>query len=136
MRDRLQGWAVRSLQSFSFVGLVVAALFFAASLTPSLLPRNYIVEGLLAGFSIAFGYGIGVALVKLCLFLGIREPSARVQRITRWIPVIAVMIIVATFIWRMTYWQNSIRELMELEPWRRRIGSGCRQSHLDWRCRW
>ncbi len=116
MRDRLQGWAVRYLQSFSFVGLVVAALFFAASLTPSLLPRNYIVEGLLAGFSIAFGYGIGVAIVNLCLFLGIREPSARVQRITRWIAVVAVMIIVATFIWRMTYWQNSIRELMELEP--------------------
>ncbi len=42
-------------QSFSYIGLVIAALFFSASVTPSLLPRPYYVQGLLSGFAIAIG---------------------------------------------------------------------------------
>lgn len=36
-------------RSFSFVGLMMAGLFFAASVTPSLLPRTYVVQGILSG---------------------------------------------------------------------------------------
>jgi uncharacterized membrane protein len=39
--------------SFSFVGLVVATFFFAESLTPSLLPRNFAVQGVLSGVALA-----------------------------------------------------------------------------------
>jgi uncharacterized membrane protein len=116
MRERIQGWFVRFLRSFSFVGLIVGTLFFAASLTPSLLPRHYVVEGLLAGFSLAVGYGLGVALTHLYLFLGFRAPSAGVQRVAKWITVMAVAIMAITFLWRMTFWQNSIRVLMDLDP--------------------
>ena len=116
MKQWLQRWMLNYARSFSFVGLVVAILLFAASLTPSLLPRHYLAEGLLAGFSIAFGYAIGVAIENLHLFLGLPVPSARVQRIAKRIIVIAVAIVFVTFLWRMTYWQNSIRVLMEMAP--------------------
>ena len=36
--------------------------FFAASVTPSLLPREFIVQGIESGFALAIGYGVGVFL--------------------------------------------------------------------------
>ena len=56
----LQSYLKRYSASFSFVGLVFATLLFAASLSPSLLPRPYLVQGLLSGLSTAVGYGVGV----------------------------------------------------------------------------
>lgn len=100
--------------SFSFVGLIFATLFFAASVTPSLLPRNYMVQGLLSGFSLAIGYGVGVALLYFYQFLELREPSGKTQRVLKWGVVGMVALVFVTFVWRMTYWQNSIRELMEM----------------------
>ena len=36
------------------------ALFFCLSLTPSLLPRDWLFQGLIGGINAAIGYGIGV----------------------------------------------------------------------------
>ena len=60
--SRLLRMLRRYQASLSYVGLVVATLFFAASLSPSLLPRHFAVQGLLSGLAIAVGYGMGVAL--------------------------------------------------------------------------
>ena len=51
--------------SLSTCGLILGTLFFGASLTPSLLPRSYLTQGVLSGFSLAAGYGIG----ELCRWL-------------------------------------------------------------------
>ncbi|MCD0462779.1 alpha/beta hydrolase [Roseiconus lacunae] len=102
--------------SFSFVGLSVAGLFFAASVTPSLLPRTFVVQGILSGFSLAIGYGVGLAGLFSYQFLGLREPEGRVQVIAKRITVVLVAVVFIGFIWRMTAWQNSIRELMQMEP--------------------
>ena len=101
--------------SFSFVGLSVAALFFASSVTPSLLPRTYLTQGVLSGFALAIGYGVGVAGVWMYQFLELREPAGRVQSISKRLTVGVVAILFIGFIWRMTFWQNSIRELMGME---------------------
>ncbi len=113
---RLQTWSLDYGRSFSFIGLVFAALFFAASVTPSLLPRHYAVQGLLSGFSIASGYGVGVALVHLFCFLELPEPSEAKQWTLKRLIVAVVAIVFVAFVWRMTFWQNSIRVLMELPP--------------------
>ena len=36
------------------------ALFFCLSLTPSLLPRDWLFQGLIGGINAAIGYGVGV----------------------------------------------------------------------------
>lgn len=113
---RLQAAQTRFCASFSYVGLAVAALFFAGSLSPSLLPRNFVVQGLLSGFALAVGYGVGVLLVWLWLFLEIPRPSDKRQRIARWITTVTVALVAVSFLWRATVWQNSIRQLMEMEP--------------------
>ncbi|KUI32905.1 hypothetical protein AU196_11330 [Mycobacterium sp. IS-1742] len=43
-----------------FTGAAVGALFFCLSLTPSLLPRGWLFQGLIGGLNAAIGYGIGV----------------------------------------------------------------------------
>lgn len=113
---RLKKLFLRYVRSFSFIGLVFATLFFSASVTPSLLPRNIVFQGLLSGFAIAVGYGIGVGLLHIYEFFQVPEPSLPVQRKLKWIIVGIVTIIFVDFLRRMTYWQNSLRELMEMEP--------------------
>jgi uncharacterized membrane protein len=112
----LTDWFARGWRSFSFVGLATAALFFAASLSPSLLPRHFAVQGLLSGFALAVGYGVGVFGVWLWLYLEFREPSERTQFLAKRITAVAVTVVAASFLWREVVWQNSIRALMGMEP--------------------
>ena len=46
----------------SYGGGVGAIVFFGFSLTPSLLPRSPLLQGLVSGVSIAVGYGVGALL--------------------------------------------------------------------------
>src|SRR4051794_15831355 len=43
-------------------GSAFAVLFFCASLTPSLLPRAWYLQGIVSGLTAAIGYGAGAAL--------------------------------------------------------------------------
>ena len=52
-------WAWR-LVRLDFVGVAFGALFFCLSMTPSLLPRDWLFQGLIGGINAAIGYGIGV----------------------------------------------------------------------------
>jgi len=113
---RLKEWFLDYGRSFSFFGLVVATLFFSLSVTPSLLPRPLVFQGLLSGFAIAFGYGIGVGLLAIYSYLEIPSPPESVQRKLKPITVIVVAAVFVYFLWQMTYWQNSLRALMEMEP--------------------
>lgn len=103
-------------RSFSFVGLVFAGLFFAASVTPSLLPRQFLFQGLLSGFAIAMGYGIGESLAMLFQFLEIPPPPKRFQGKLKVCIAISVTLLFVYFLRQMTFWQNSLRALMEMEP--------------------
>jgi uncharacterized membrane protein len=47
-----------------FVGVGFGALFFCLSLTPSLLPRDWLFQGLIGGINAAIGYGLGVVVGK------------------------------------------------------------------------
>ena len=114
VRESCEIFARQYWQSFSFVGLTLATLFFSASVTPSLLPRHFVFQGLLSGFSIALGYGFGVLLVLVYRYLDFRMPSERIQWIARRVTSVIVGIAYVAFLWRMTSWQNSIRELMEM----------------------
>lgn len=111
-----QSLVARFWKSFSFVGLAVATLLFAASLAPSLLPRHFLTQGLLSGFALAIGYGVGVFLVWLWNFLEIPHPTDNVQAVSKRVTTVLVALTAGGFLWRATVWQNSIRALMEMEP--------------------
>jgi uncharacterized membrane protein len=46
-------------------GVTFGTLFFCTSLTPSLLPRPWLAQGLISGVALALGYGIGSAAGRL-----------------------------------------------------------------------
>ena len=52
-------WAWGQLR-LDFAGVAVGALFFCLSLTPSLLPRDWLFAGLIGGINSSIGYAIGV----------------------------------------------------------------------------
>jgi uncharacterized membrane protein len=95
-------------------GTLLALLFFAASLTPSLMPRSYLVQGLLSGICAATGYVIGVFLSWLWRYLELPWLS-RHALLLRAFTLIAAIIIAAIFLWHAVGWQNSIRSLWQME---------------------
>lgn len=110
------GWAIRILGSFSIPGLILATFFFAASLTPSLIPRSDEVQGILSGFSLAAGYALGVFFHWLWSYLELPEPHRRTHSILVLIAGGGAVVIVLAFLWQATEWQNTLRELMDQEP--------------------
>src|SRR5262245_10542630 len=102
--------------SFSTCGLLLGTLFFAASLTPSLLPRSYLTQGVLSGLSLAAGYGIGVFGDWLWAYLELPLPEGHLPRLAKLAAAVTSAIVASIFLWQAVRWQNSIRELMNLEP--------------------
>ncbi len=58
-RHAVLTWAW-SLVRLDFVGVAFGTVFFCLSLTPSLLPRDWVFQGLIGGINAAIGYAIGV----------------------------------------------------------------------------
>lgn len=99
----------------SIVGLLVGTLFFAFSLTPSLLPRPFLVQGVLSGLSFAAGYGLGVAVMFIWRYLQLPVARGRTVLAAKIVAAIAIVLIAVSFLWQASNWQNSIRALMGLE---------------------
>ncbi|WP_246666009.1 alpha/beta-hydrolase family protein [Aquamicrobium sp. LC103] len=112
----LPSWLFAPARTLSVVGILLGTLFFAASLTPSLLPRAPLMQGVLSGCSFAAGYGIGVFSRWLWTYMGFRLPNARFRTNITWLAGAACAVIVLIFLWREAEWQNSVRTLMGLEP--------------------
>jgi uncharacterized membrane protein len=109
-------WITRFLSSLSITGVLLGTLLFAASLTPSLLPRTYVMQGILCGFCFAAGYGIGVFLHWLWSYMQLPEPHRDHHRGARFVIALLCLVIAGAVLWQAAEWQNSIRRLMELMP--------------------
>ncbi|SHE51757.1 Uncharacterized membrane protein [Microbulbifer donghaiensis] len=101
--------------SFSIPGLVLGAVFFALSLTPSLIPRSDLVQGGICGLSFTAGYAVGVFGSWLWRYLGLPTPVDRVRRLLLWSAVAVCALLLLAFLLRANHWQNSVRALMGLE---------------------
>jgi uncharacterized membrane protein len=62
-RHPLLTWAW-GLVRLDFGGVALGAVFFCLSLTPSLLPRDWLFAGLIGGINASIGYGIGAFIGK------------------------------------------------------------------------
>jgi uncharacterized membrane protein len=106
----------RQLLSLSGVGLMLGALFFAAALTPTLIPRSYLTQGVLAGGCFAIGYLSGVLWRRLWHYLELPEPSARARSIANALVAVGCLLVVIVSLGRTAEWQNSIRTVMKMAP--------------------
>lgn len=108
-------WILEAVTRFSYLGLLLGGLFLAASLTPSLIPRNFVFQGVLAGVCFAIGYSLGVLIRWLWQFFELPEPRDSPLMITKGVITAAVILLMVYSLRSSFGWQNSIRELMGME---------------------
>lgn len=103
-------------RSLSGVGIAVGTLFFAASLTPSLIPRTYVMQGILGGVAFGAGYGIGVLWRWLWHYLELPEPKDRLRSQANLAVGIICFAAAVVALYFAAGWQNSVRTVMDMEP--------------------
>lgn len=118
-RHPLLEWAW-GLVRLDFVGAAVGTLFFCLSLTPSLLPRDWLFAGLIGGINAAIGYGLGVAVGKLFRRLVLRRktwwpPSKRVLWVLKATTVVASVAACLVIVVPAAAWQRQVSALMGIE---------------------
>ena len=111
-RQRLRDRIERAVRRFSVTGLVVALAFYCFSLTPSLIPRAWLYQGVITGICVVVGYGFGVLLQWLFVKIGFRvswRPAH--SRQIRWVLLALTAVLMLVFLVLGVRWQNEIRVL-------------------------
>ncbi len=98
------------------LGLLIGTIFFCVSLTPSMMPRDPLMQGLLGGVLAVIGYEAGRALVWIWRFAEIPEWPDKVQRLARIVITAGSAIAIIICLWKASGWQNVTRLVVGLEP--------------------
>jgi uncharacterized membrane protein len=100
------------LRHYTFFGTAVGLIFVWLSLTPSLLPRGPLFQGVVSGAAGAIGYGLGVFGVWLVRYMRSKETSPPAPR-WAWLALVVVGIIgqVLAIIY-FHVWQDDVRDFM------------------------
>lgn len=100
------------LRRYTFTGTAVALVFLWFSLTPSLLPRGPLFQGLVSGAAGAIGYAIGVFAVWLVRYMGSKDSSPPAPG-WAWIGLLVVGVVgQILMIIYFHIWQDEVRDLM------------------------
>jgi uncharacterized membrane protein len=115
-RPASRPWWVRR---YTFTGTAVGLIFIWFSMTPSLLPRTALFQGLVSGVSGAIGYGLGVFSVWLVRYMRSKDssPPAPLWAWKALVPIGVVGMVVMAI--RFHVWQDQVRDLMGV-------------THLEW----
>ncbi|MFF2088724.1 alpha/beta hydrolase [Nocardia sp. NPDC058176] len=117
------GVLVRRLEDvidLNYPGLLLATLFFALSVTPSLVPRDWLFQGLISGINAAIGYGLG-CLLEWLFRRWVRDripmagPQGRVRYAIKATLVGACALTAALMLVQSARWQREITSLMGME---------------------
>jgi len=101
---------------WSSLGLVLGFLFLAFSLSPSLVPRPFMLQGVASGIALSIGYAVGLGIMALWQFLELPEFRAKALWVSKVVAAVGVGLVVLHFYANATLWQNSVRNLMDMEP--------------------
>ncbi|HEX3548411.1 MAG TPA: alpha/beta-hydrolase N-terminal domain-containing protein, partial [Mycobacterium sp.] len=99
------------LRHYTFTGTAVGLIFLWLSITPSLLPRGPLFQGIVSGAAGAIGYGLGVFAVWLVRYMRSKETSPPAPR---WALIALVVVGIIGQILMIIYfhlWQDEVRDL-------------------------
>jgi uncharacterized membrane protein len=100
------------LRHYTFFGTAVGLVFVWFSMTPSLLPRGPLFQGLVSGAAGAIGYGLGVFGVWLVRYMRSKESTPPAPRKALIVLVIVGVIGQILMIIYFHVWQDEIRDKM------------------------
>jgi len=106
---------VSFLAGASAGGLVVGALLFCLSLTPSMVPRSPVLQGALGGLAFSIGYAFWIATCRIGRWLEIGALPPTISRYGTALVTGLAVCTVGVCLWRSATWQNSIRRTWGLE---------------------
>ncbi|MGU3401255.1 alpha/beta hydrolase [Brucellaceae bacterium D45D] len=114
----MRGSAIAFLRKASFcaTGLAFGTLFFSMALTPSLIPRTPLIQGLLCGLLFAIGYGIGVLSTALWRYLELPALQGRQRIALKTITSTICLAICVAALASSADWQNAVRAAMQMPP--------------------
>ncbi|SNT18049.1 alpha/beta hydrolase [Rhodococcoides kyotonense] len=96
--------------------LFPAVVFFAFSMTPSLLPRVWYLQGVATGISVATGYGLGCLLLWIGRACGLKPTwSDRTKRYGWWALAAVTVVVVPLFLVLGSWWQEIVRGIVEID---------------------
>jgi uncharacterized membrane protein len=100
------------LRRYTFTGTAMGLVFLWLSMTPSLLPRGPLFQGLVSGVSGAIGYALGVFAVWLVRYMRSKDTSPPAPRIA-WIVLVGAGVAgtVLMIVW-FHAWQDAVRDLV------------------------
>ena len=111
---------VWSLVRLDLVGVLFAALFFCLSLTPSLLPRDWLTAGIIGAINAAIGYGIGVLIgaIGRRLVLSRRSwwpPRREVRRVLQAAAIVVAISASVLTVLQAAAWQRDVAAVMGID---------------------
>ncbi|MGY1742988.1 MULTISPECIES: alpha/beta hydrolase [unclassified Blastococcus] len=112
---RRGGWR-RWLPRYTWSGTVGALLLGGASLTPSLLPRGWLLQGAITGITAAIGYGAGVTVAWFVAEVTQSRLSAGFRRRAWQVLAVAGTLYGLLMLALGAVWQRDVHELMGLDP--------------------
>jgi uncharacterized membrane protein len=99
---------------YTFTGTALGLVFLWLSLTPSLLPRGPMFQGIVSGAAGAFGYLLGVFVVWLVRYMRSKDTSPPAPR-WAWIALVVVGVIgQILMIIYFHVWQDEVRDLNDV----------------------
>jgi uncharacterized membrane protein len=102
------------LRHYTFTGTAVGLAFLWLSLTPSLLPRGPMFQGMVSGAAGAIGYGLGVFAVWLVRYMQSKDTSPPAPR---WAWIALVVVGITGQILMIIYfhvWQDEVRDINDV----------------------
>lgn len=116
-RLRTYRWSVHLFGGASLAGLFGAWLAFAASMTPSLLPRPWYLQGLASGAFVTLGYGVGAAASAILRRIGFDPISAPARRRLVFRAMLGIGVVsLPVFGMLGANWQHAVRLHVEVDP--------------------
>ncbi len=104
------------MRQFSWFGLLLGLLFLTASLSPSLIPRGPVLQGVLGGVVLALGYLSGRIVEGLWWLADMPVLGGRSRRVATTAATLAVLVLLGISLAYSHVWQNDLRARMGMEP--------------------
>ncbi|MCF6736211.1 alpha/beta-hydrolase family protein [Blastococcus sp. KM273129] len=106
----------RWLPRYTWSGALGAVVLGCASLTPSLLPRGWVLQGLVAGVTAAIGYGIGVTVAWFVAEATERRLPPGFRRRAWQVLAVVGPLAALVMLWLGWEWQRDLYRLMGMDP--------------------